>query len=164
MFVRATAIALLLIAQSPSPRPEPKPPLMPVRVGGTFEVKMVEQKPDNDVAKEASVGRFSLEKRYSGPLEGVGKGEMLGVEGDPKTSAGYVAIERFTGTLSGRKGSFVLQHLGTLDRGKPSLYVYVVPDSGTGELKGLAGWMNIVVQGRQHTYEFNYTLSATEKK
>jgi hypothetical protein len=73
-------------------------------------------------------------------------------------SAGYVAVEIVEGALEGRKGSFVLQHTGTMNRGSPSLSVTVVPDSGTDELAGLAGQFSIIIAGGKHSYEFTYTL------
>ncbi len=78
---------------------------------------------------------------------------------DVKGSAGYVAIERVTGTLHGKSGSFILQHSGTLTRGAPQLTITVVPDSGTGELAGLAGTMMIIIADGKHSYEFEYTLA-----
>ena len=80
---------------------------------------------------------------------------MTGVKG----SAGYVAIEQVTGTLHGRSGAFVLQHSGTMTRGAPQLIVSVVPDSGTGELAGLAGTMTIVIADGKHSYDFEYTVA-----
>ena len=74
-------------------------------------------------------------------------------------SAGYVALERVDGTLHGRRGSFVLQHTGTMTRGTPALSVSVVPDSGSGELTGLSGDFNIIVADGKHSYEFNYSLA-----
>ncbi|MDH3786405.1 MAG: DUF3224 domain-containing protein, partial [Acidobacteriota bacterium] len=79
---------------------------------------------------------------------------------DTEGSAGYVAIEQVTGTLHGRRGSFVLQHTGTMNRGAPSLAVTVVPDSGTGDLVGLEGEFTINVEDGKHLYEFNYRLPA----
>jgi len=69
-----------------------------------------------------------------------------------------VAIERVSGALHGRTGTFVLQHSGTMTRGSPELTVSVVPDSGTGELTGLSGTMRIIIEGKRHSYEFDYTL------
>jgi Protein of unknown function (DUF3224) len=125
---------------------------------GTFEVKLTPQKPDNKEAESASIGRMSIDKQYHGDLEASSKGEMLSAMTDVKGSAGYVAIERVTGTLHGRTGSFVLQHSGTMTRGEPQLSVTVVPDSGTGELAGLAGALTIRIAEKQHFYEFDYTL------
>jgi len=83
---------------------------------------------------------------------------MLAASTETKGSAGYVAIERVTGTLNGRKGSFVLQHHGIMDRGMPSLMVTIVPDSGTGELAGLKGKMEIRNDAGRHAYELEYDL------
>src|SRR5215470_16275674 len=125
---------------------------------GPFEVKVAPQKPDNEVAQAANIGRFSLAKVYHGDLEGTSNGEMLAA-GDPKTSAGAVAMERVTGALKGRKGSFVLQHTGTINRGVQSVWeISVVPDSGTDELKGLSGKMKIIIAADgKHSYDFEYT-------
>jgi hypothetical protein len=125
---------------------------------GTFEVKLTPQKPDNKDAEAANLGRMSADKQYHGDLEGTGKGEMLAAGTEVKGSAGYVAMERVTGSLHGRSGSFVLQHSGTMTRGTPELTIAVVPDSGTGQLAGLAGKMNIIITDGKHSYEFDYTL------
>lgn len=121
---------------------------------GTFEVKLVPQSGD-----EVDLGRMSIEKQIHGDLEGTSKGQMLSaMSGTVKGSGGYVALERVTGTLKGRNGTFVLQHIGTMTRGEPHLSVTVVPDSGTGELTGLAGTLNIKIDQGKHSYEFDYTL------
>jgi hypothetical protein len=127
------------------------------RATGTFEVTLVPQKPDNKESEKANIQRMSADKQYHGDLEGTSQGEMLAV-GDPRGSAGYVAMERVTGKLKGRSGSFVLQHSGTMTRGAPQLTITVVPDSGTGELAGLSGKMNIIIENGKHSYEFDYTL------
>jgi Protein of unknown function (DUF3224) len=122
-------------------------------VTGTFEVKMIPQQSD------PPLGRMSLDKQLHGGLEGTSKGEMLTAGSGAKgSSGGYVALEQFTGTLHGRNGSFILQHSGTMTSGTPHLTITVVPDSGTGELKGLTGNMTISVVGGKHSYDFEYTL------
>jgi hypothetical protein len=132
---------------------------MSQRATGSFEVKVVPQKPDTQIARAANLGRLSIDKRFHGELEGISKGEMLAAQTDTKGSAGYVALERVTGTLKGRNGSFVLQHNGTMDRGKAATTIIVVPDSGTGELRGLSGKMNIIVApDGAHSYEFDFKL------
>jgi hypothetical protein len=105
------------------------------------------------------LGRFTLDKQFGGDLEGTSKGQMLSAGTSVQGSAGYVAIERVTGTLHGRSGSFVLQHTGTMTRGAPQLTVSIVPDSGTGQLAGLAGTMTLDIAGGNHLYELQYTLS-----
>jgi len=123
---------------------------------GTFDVKLMPQ-PVAD--SEAGIGRMSIDKQFHGDIEGVSKGEMLSSQGFIKGSAGYVAIERVTGTLQGRKGSFVLQHNATMNRGTPQLNIIVLPDSGTDQLAGLSGMMTIKTDQGQHFYEFDYTFS-----
>jgi hypothetical protein len=121
-------------------------------VGG-FEVKL------NPFAGfEPSLGSMSIDKSFHGDLEATSKGQMLSAMGEVKGSAGYVAMERVTGTLGGKKGSFVLQHSATMTRGVPELSVTVVPDSGTDELKGLSGTMKIIIEAGKHSYEFDYKL------
>src|SRR5208283_4028345 len=102
--------------------------------------------------------RYSLDKQYHGDLEATAKGEMLSAMTDVKGSAGYVAIERVTGTLKGRSGSFVLQHTGTMTRGAPELTITVVPDSGSDQLVSLAGKMAIKIVDGKHSYDFEYVL------
>ena len=125
---------------------------------GTFEVKLTPQKPDNKEAESAGVGRMSIDKKFSGDLEAASQGEMLAAMTAVKGSAGYVAIERVSGTLHGRSGTFVLQHSGTMTRGVPGLSVTVVPDSGTEGLIELTGRMTINIDGGRHFYEFDYAL------
>ena len=127
---------------------------------GTFEVTM-NPEPPHDVNEAASIGRVSLKKQFSGDLQASSSGEMIGVRGQQvKDSAGYVAIERVTGSLHGKSGSFVLQHSGTMTRGKGELQVSVVPDSGTGELQGLSGRMTIEISDGNHSYAFDYSFDA----
>ena len=125
---------------------------------GTFEVKMAPQKADHAAAEAAGLGRMSLDKRYFGALEATGQGEMLSLLDREKGSGGYVAMERVTGKLEERKGTFVLQHDATMNRGAAEMRIRVVPDSGTGELEGIAGTMTIQLEGKQHYYYFEYTV------
>jgi hypothetical protein len=125
------------------------------RATGPFEVKMA---PLGTHADPPVLGRMSLDKVYHGDLQATAQGEMLAAMTPTEGSAGYVAIERVTGTLAGRTGTFMLQHNGLMNRGAPSLVINVVPDSGTGELEGLSGTMMIIMEGGKHAYEFDYTL------
>ena len=134
---------------------------MMIHASGTFEVKIIPQKPDNKEAESANLGRLSIDKQFRGDLEATSKGEMLSAATEVKGSAGYVAIERVNGTLHGRSGTFVLQHSGTMTRGAPELSLTVVPDSGTGQLVGLAGKMTIKIEEGKHFYEFDYRLPET---
>jgi hypothetical protein len=103
---------------------------------------------------------MSIEKRIHGELEATAVGQMLSVGTEVPGSAGYVAMERVTGSLRGKRGSFAMLHAGTMDRGQPRLSVSVVPDSGTDELMGLSGSFSIRIEGGQHFYEFDYVLQA----
>ena len=127
---------------------------------GTFDVKVTSQAAEAGGA-DGDIGRMLLDKRFHGDLEGTSKGQMLAAMSSVKGSAGYVAMERFTGTLKGRSGSFVLQHMGVMTRGAPQLTVSVVPDSGTGQLVGLTGTMKIIIADGKHSYEFEYALAST---
>ena len=125
---------------------------------GPFDVKITPQSSDTS-PEGPNLGRMSLDKHYHGDLEGPAVGEMLTAAGiTVKESAAYSAVERVTAVLHGKKGSFALQHTGVMDRGKPSLLITVVPDSGTGELTGLTGRMDIIRDGKQHSYVFDYEL------
>ena len=124
---------------------------------GTFEVTLPPM-PFEGADAEWTLGRMSIDKQISGDLVASTRGQMISAMTDTKGSAGYVAIERVTGALKGRSGTFVLQHSGTMNRGTPSLSVTVVPDSGTGELAGLEGEFRIIIEGGKHGYEFAYRL------
>ena len=122
---------------------------------GTFEVKLT---PQDDKAEDKSMGRMTIEKQWHGPMEGSGKGQML-TGGDPSTgSATYVAIEKFNGTINGRKGTVLFQHMGTVNRGVQDLNITVVPDSGTDQLKGISGRVTIKIEGGKHYYDFQYAI------
>ena len=131
---------------------------MTKHASGTFGVNLTPQTPDNKEAESANLGRMSIDKHFQGDLEATSNGEMLSAVSDVKGSAGYVAIERVTGTLHGRNGTFVLQHTGSMTRGVPQLSVTVVPDSATGDLTGLSGSMAIKIEAGEHSYEFDYML------
>ncbi|MCA1815413.1 MAG: DUF3224 domain-containing protein [Acidobacteria bacterium] len=125
---------------------------------GTFDVKLTPQ-PQDDKSADSALGRFLIEKQFHGDLEGTSRGQMLGVNTPVESSKGYVAIEQVTATLDGRRGTFALQHSGTMTRGALQLSVTVVPDSGTGELAGITGKMEIKIEGGKHYYDFEYTLA-----
>ena len=129
--------------------------VMTKRATGTFAVKLSPQ----DQAADMPVGRMMIDKEFQGDLAGTSKGQMLmASSGSVKDSAGYVAIEKVTGTLNGRRGSFYLQHNGVMTRGVGELAITVIPDSGTDQLVGLRGKMNIIIAEGKHSYEFEYTL------
>ena len=126
----------------------------PMHAAGTFDVTLVPQ-----ADAENPVGRMSIDKVFHGDIEGTSKGTMLASMGSEPGSGAYVAIEKVTGTLHGKRGSFALHHVGVMNRNAQSLNVLVIPDSGTEELKGITGSLKIIVDGKKHSYEFDYTIS-----
>ena len=125
---------------------------------GTFDVKLAPQTPSD--SSEGAVGRMTIDKQFHGDLIASSKGEMLALmSSSVKDSGGYVAMEKVTGALQGRKGSFALQHSGTMNRGAQSLTLTVVPDTGTSELTGISGAMKIIITDGQHFYDFDYTIT-----
>ncbi|RZU41884.1 DUF3224 domain-containing protein [Edaphobacter modestus] len=127
------------------------------RATGPFDVKLTPQEDKID----AALGRMIIDKQFHGELEATSRGQMLSTMTAVKGSAGYVAIEIVSGSLDGRNGTFALQHSATMNRGTPSLSIAVVPDSGTGQLTGLTGKMNInIAPDGKHSYDFEYTLPA----
>lgn len=124
---------------------------------GPFEVKTTPLDPAFKT-DDNSLGRLSLEKQFHGDLEATSKGEMLSAGSPVKGSGAYVAIECVSGTLHGRPGTFILHHSGTMSHGAFQLDVKVVPDSGTSQLQGLTGSMNIIIKDGKHSYDFAYTL------
>lgn len=130
-------------------------------IEGPFHVQMTPE-PLAHADGPPQLGRFRLDKRYEGGLDAIGQGEMLAARTPVDGSAGYVAIEYVTGTLQGRRGSFVLQHSGVMERGMKRLFLEVVPDSGAGELVGLSGRMGIDIAGGEHFYRFEFSLPEAE--
>jgi hypothetical protein len=120
---------------------------------GAFDVKIT------PVTTDPILGRMAVAKVLHGDLEGTSAGEMLTAGTPVKESAAYVAFERVTGTLQGRRGTFILQHSGTMTRGAQQLTITVVPDSGTDQLAGIAGSMKIIIdKDGKHFYDFEYAL------
>lgn len=130
---------------------------MTTHAQGAFDVTLTPQ-PPGDNAAASPVSRMSIAKEFRGDLEGTSVGQMLAVGTAVEGSAGYVAMEQVTGTLHGHGGTFALQHSATMARGVPQLSIAVVPDSGTGQLVGLAGTMTIDIVDGKHFYGFDYTL------
>ena len=125
---------------------------------GTFEVNIAAL-PQYNTSEVAKLARMSIDKQFHGDLVGTSQGEMLSAGTGTKGSAGYVAIERVTGTLNDRRGSFILQHNATTTRGVPYLNIVVIPDSGTEEFTGITGTMHIAIDKGNHSYEFEYSFS-----
>jgi Protein of unknown function (DUF3224) len=138
------------LAQSTSPTPKE----ISMKAAGPFDVKIT---PQDDKLNDG-VSRMLIEKHFHGDLEAASKGQML-ASGSAKGSGVYVAIETVTGTLQGKTGSFALHHTGIMTENKPALNISVVPGSGTSQLAGIAGTMNIIIApDGKHSYEFDYTL------
>jgi hypothetical protein len=127
------------------------------RATGGFEVKLVPQATEG-FDEGGALGRMTIDKVYTGDISGTSKGQMLVAMASVKTSAAYVAVERVTGRVHGKHGTFAMHHTGVMNRGAPSLSVVVVPDSGTEELVGLSGTLNILIEKGVHTYEFDYAI------
>jgi hypothetical protein len=126
------------------------------KASGTFAVKVTPQAPEE--GDTSGIGRLLLDKQFEGDLEATSKGQMLAMSSAVEGSAGYVAMEQVTGTLHGKTGAFALQHFGKMTRGTPELNVMVVPDSGSSDLEGLSGRMQIIIADGSHSYEFEYEL------
>lgn len=123
---------------------------------GRFDVKLT---PEVDNSGDSVVGRMTIDKQFHGDLEGTSKGLMVMAGTSVEGSAGYVAIEKVTGSLQGKNGTFYLQHNGIMNRGDGQLSIVVIPDSGTDELTGLSGTFNIKIDNGEHSYDFNYTIA-----
>jgi hypothetical protein len=144
-------------AHSQNPAPTQKGAVVTTHATGIFEVKVTPQ-PSEDKTDAPVLARMTIDKQIHGDLEATSKGQMLTAGTSIEGSAGYVAIERISGTLHGRAGTFILQHTGTMNRGALQLSITVVPDSGTGQLTGLTGKMDIQIADGKHSYDFAYTL------
>ena len=131
---------------------------MPAHAKGTFEVKITPMKPDGKYENDSTMGRMTIDKQFQGDLDGTSTGQMLTGGAVQTGSGGYVAMEKVTGKLLGRNGTFIFQHNGTMDHGVPQLSVTVVPGSGTGELEGITGKMEIIITAGKHSYDFEYEL------
>jgi hypothetical protein len=130
-----------------------------MKISGKFDVKLDPLDVFTKGKDGVNLGRMSIDKKFYGDLEANSKGEMLSAMTTTQGSAGYVAIEQVFGNLSGKNGSFVLQHFGTINRGNDRLILEVVPDLASGMLSGLTGTMIISIEEGQHYYEFDYQLA-----
>lgn len=129
-----------------------------MKVSGRFDVTLAPKEFYAKGEHGINLGRLTMDKTFHGELAATSKGEMLSAMTATEGSAGYVALEQVNGTLSGKSGSFVLQHFGTMNKGADRLLLEVVPDSASGELTGLQGTMTITVENGEHFYAFEYAL------
>jgi hypothetical protein len=157
----AFLLSAILLTISPLAQSQAQKEITTQHATGTFEVK-IDPQPAEEKSGAPDLARMLINKQFHGDLEATSKGTMLASgTGAKGSSGGYVALEIVTGTLRGRAGAFILQHTGIMNRGAPSLIVTVVPDSGTGQLVGLAGKMTITIVDGKHSYDLAYTLPET---
>lgn len=129
---------------------------MSTHAAGTFEIESWDEQPYEE-QDGTRLTRTRLTKTFSGDVEGESAAELLMAYGSEEGSAAYVGLERVTGSVHGRSGSFVLRHSAVMERGEGSSSLDVVPDSGTGELRGLRGEASISVEpGGGHSFTLEY--------
>jgi len=160
--VSATAVLCAMMfhprpAHAQTASPSLKEAIVTSHATGPFDVKVI---PADEKFDDPLLGRMTIDKQYHGDIEATAKGQMLTAGSAVKGSGAYVAIEKVSGTLHGHTGTFVLQHSGTMTNGAPQLTITVVPDSGTGQLAGIAGKMTITITNGKHFYDLEYTLAA----
>lgn len=158
-----TLLSLSILTNAQQDKVKKVTKIMSKKATGTFDVKSTPVTAEDNVG-DPLIGRLALDKQFSGGLVGTSKGQMLGFQGETPGTGGYVAMEMINGSLDGKKGSFALQHIGTMGDGEFDLNISVVPGSGTGELKGIAGKMAIIIEGGKHSYVFEYSLPTAKPK
>ena len=157
-FLLATVVILFIAAVKPTYIQTPALKEATMHATGPFEVKIT---PQVDAAENAPFARMPSDKQYHGDLEAAASGLMLSAGSPQKGTAGYVAMEKVTGSLGGKTGSFVLQHNGTMNGSNRELTITVTPGSGTGQLEGIGGAMSVeIASDGKHSYKFEYTLPA----
>jgi hypothetical protein len=164
-FTRAAVFAASLFAATSPAHAQIAQPTVPTKgtpmtsqATGTFEVK-VKPLPEDEKVPGVAVGRMSIDKTFKGDIDGTSKGEMMTAGTQVKGSAGYVAVEIVTASIKGRSGTFTLLHHATMKQeGDFRMNIVVIPDSGTGDLVGLTGKMEIIIEAGKHSYKFDYTL------
>ena len=151
------ALGLALLAACATSPSSTKAQPMTMRARGTFTVAMAPL--PQDAPAGSTHGRMSLDKMYSGDLTATGKGEMIAILPNAAGSGVYMAIERVTGVMNGKRGAFSLAHRGVMNRGAPDLSITIVPDSGDGDLAGIAGELTLTIANGVHSYDIEYTLT-----
>jgi Protein of unknown function (DUF3224) len=116
---------------------------------GRIDVKTYEPQPYEEVDDGPNLVQIHVTETFSGDIEGEGVVRFLqAVRTDE--SASFVGIERVTGSIDGRQGSFLLQDAGTLEGQAVKGDWFVIPGSGTGDLTGLRGEGGFSAQLGQH--------------
>ncbi len=160
LIVLAAGLAGTTSRAQPASQQQIQPKGHTMHATGTFEVKTLPVEA-SAIGKDAGVGRMTIDKVWTGDIEGTSKGEMLtGITADTGSMA-YTAVEKVTGKLAGKSGSFYFVHRATMMKADPAsavLEITVVPSSGTGELAGLTGSLKIDMSGGGHRYDFSYEL------
>ena len=151
------ALGLAMLAACATPSSSTKALPMTMHARGTFTVAMAPLPADAPAG--STHGRLSLDKVYAGDLDATGKGEMIAIRPNAQGSGVYMAIERVTGVMNGKRGAFTLAHRGVMNRGTPDLSIDIVPDSGDGELTGIAGKLTLTIANGVHSYDIEYTLT-----
>jgi Protein of unknown function (DUF3224) len=152
------ALGCIYLSLAPAMAAEP---VMSGHATGTFDVKMAAQTVTGQTP-DPDMGQMSMRKTWQGDLDATSTGTMIGAGAPARGSAGYVAMEKVTGTLMGRTGSFILQQFGTMTDDELQMTIAVVPSTGTGQLEGLSGTMTIRTNNGQHDYDFDYSLPAAQ--
>ena len=151
-------LGLIISAQTPTPAPAAKGNATVAMAKGTFDVKVVPLTADA-IATEAGLAVYSIDKLWHGDIEGTSKGQMTATQSGEDAGL-YIALEKVTATLGGRHGTLVFEHRGYMAKGVQDLSIKVVPGSGTGDLAGISGTLDIKIEDKKHFYEFDYTLPA----
>jgi hypothetical protein len=114
---------------------------------------------ENDtILTEIGGMRMSFHKTFTGPLEAKSVVSMMGMMNQEKMAGAYVALEKLEGSIDGKKGTFCLYHSSSTHGGKNLQSIQVVPESGTQELTGIRGSMEIDIHNGEHSYRFRYEL------
>jgi hypothetical protein len=122
-----------------------------------FEITGWDEETYDEPAEGPRLTRARVTKRYrGGPLEGTSVAELLTAQGPG--GDGYLASERFEGTLDGRAGTFVMQHGGIAVGDERRPFGSIVPGSGTGELAGLRGTVAFAHDEQGARVELTYEL------
>jgi len=123
-----------------------------------FTIKSWDEKPYSEGPGLPKLTRAAVTKIFIGDIEGEGQVEYLMMYASDG-SATYVGLERIVGKLAGRSGSFVLQRTGTFEGGVAKESYFVVPGSGTGELRGLSGdGTSALGHGTEYPFSLRYEL------